>query len=413
MRDITVGNSSTDHTATGTAQDRELLLLDGENIAHLRGQVAYLAERTGRLAPAEFGALAATLQRGLAGRPVRAAVVAASPEQASGRFAGLLAMLDDGARAAMDLTGGVFLGEGSGLPSIGYLFPGQGSGKGDDGGALARRFETVCDLYRTVTLPACDDPTAPSWRSRASPCPRLRACGCCRCLEASEGGGAMAGIGAGPDEVEPLLRGEPVVIAGYNGPAQTGISGPAEAVERVREAAAANGLRAARVPVSHAFHSPAVAPAAAKLDSYLAGRQFQPLARRVLSTLTGDVLPADADLRQLLVRQVREPVRFSQALSRMAPEVDLLIEVGPGRVLSGLAARITPDTPVIPLNTDGPSLSGLLSAVAAAYVLGMTVRHDRLMVGRLMTTLQLNEDSWSGWPARSARLVGDRASRPR
>src|ERR1019366_6052808 len=224
MRDITVGNSSTDHTATGSAQDRELLLLDGENIAHLRGQVAYLAERTGRLAPAEFGALAATLQRGLAGRPVRAAVVAASPEQASGRFAGLLAMLDDGARAAMDLTGGVFLGEGSGLPSIGYLFPGQGSGKGDDGGALARRFETVCDLYRTVTLPACDDPTAPSWRSRASPCPRLRACGCCRWLEASEGGGAMAGIGAGPDEVEPLLRGEPVVIADYNGPARTVIS---------------------------------------------------------------------------------------------------------------------------------------------------------------------------------------------
>src|ERR1039458_8500491 len=224
MRDITVGNSSTDHTATGTAQDRELLLLDGENIAHLRGRVAYLAERTGRLAPAEFGALAATLQRGLAGRPVRAAVVAASPEQASGRFAGLLAMLDDGARAAMDLTGGVFLGEGSGLPSIGYLFPGQGSGKGDDGGALARRFETVCDLYRTVTLPACDDPTAPSWRSRASPCPRLRACGGCRCLEASEGGVALAEIGAGREESEPLLRGEPVVIADYNGPAQTVIS---------------------------------------------------------------------------------------------------------------------------------------------------------------------------------------------
>src|ERR1017187_2141858 len=301
MRDITVGNSSTDHTATGTAQDRELLLLDGENIAHLRGQVAYLAERTGRLAPAEFGALAATLQRGLAGRPVRAAVVAASPEQASGRFAGLLAMLDDGARAAVDLTGGVFLGEGDGLPSIGYLFPGQGSGKGDDGGALARRFETVRDLYRTVTLPACEDPaativaqpritmssvaglrvlsllgieaaaavghslgelTALHWAGAMTES-ELFALAAARgrvMMEASEGGGAMAGIGAGPDEVEPLLRGEPVVIAGYNGPAQTGISGPAEAVKRVREAAAANGLRAARVPVSHAFHSPAVAP---------------------------------------------------------------------------------------------------------------------------------------------------------
>ena len=467
MCDATVRNSGTSRTATGTPvaarpephpgsspQDRELLLLDAEDTTHLRGRVAYLAELTGRLASAEFGALTGTLQRSLAGRPVRAAVVAASPEQASERFARLLAMLDDGARAAVDLTGGVFLGEGDGLPSIGYLFPGQGSGKGDDGGALARRFETVRDLYRTVTLPACEDPaativaqpritmssvaglrvlsllgieaaaavghslgelTALHWAGAMTES-ELFALAAARgrvMMEASEGGGAMAGIGAGPDEVEPLLRGEPVVIAGYNGPAQTGISGPAEAVERVREAAAANGLRAARVPVSHAFHSPAVAPAAAKLDSYLAGRQFQPLARRVLSTLTGDVLPADADLRQLLVRQVREPVRFSQALSRMAPEVDLLIEVGPGRVLSGLAARITPDTPVIPLNTDGPSLSGLLSAVAAAYVLGMTVRHDRLMVGRLMTTLQLNEDSWSGWPARSARLVGDRASRPR
>jgi enediyne polyketide synthase len=79
------------------------VLLDGENIAHLRGEVAYLAELTGRLASAEFGALTGTLQRSLAGRPVRAAVVAASPEQASERFARLLAMLDDGARAAVDL----------------------------------------------------------------------------------------------------------------------------------------------------------------------------------------------------------------------------------------------------------------------------------------------------------------------
>jgi enediyne polyketide synthase len=432
MSQVTAGDSATDHTATdhtatdhtavGAAQDRELLLLDGEDIAQLRGQVAYLAGLTGRLAPGGFGALAATLQRDLAGGPVRAAVVAASPGQASERLAGLLARLGDGARAAVDVKGGVFLGEARGEPRIGYLFPGQGSGKGDDGGALARRFETVRDLYRTVTLPACDDPaativaqpritlssvaglrvlsllgieataavghslgelTALHWAGAMTET-ELFALAAARgrvMMDASEGGGAMAGISVGPDEVEPLLSGEPVVIAGYNGPAQTVVSGPAEAVEHVREAAGTQGLKTARVRVSHAFHSPAVAPAAEELDGYLAGRPFRPLARCVHSTVTGDVLPAGADLRQLLVRQVREPVRFTQAVSRMAPGADLLIEVGPGRVLSGLAATISPDTPVIPIGTDGPSLTGLLSAAAAAYVLGAAVRPGPLTAG--------------------------------
>jgi enediyne polyketide synthase len=411
----------------GSPHDRELLLLDGESIADLRGQVAYLAEMSGQVAPAGLGVLAAVLQRGLAGRPVRAAVVAAGPEQASHRFARLLELLDRGERAVVDVPGGVFLGGGGAGRGIGFLFPGQGSGRGDDGGALAARFETVRELYRTVTLPAGGDPAA---TAVAQPRITLSSAAGLRVLallgieasaavghslgeltalcwagamteaelvalagvrgqvmaEASAGGGAMAGIGAGPGEVEPLLAGEPVVIAGYNGPGQTVISGPAGAVERVRGAAAARGWRAARVRVSHAFHSPAVAPAAARLGAHLAARQFRPLARRVISTLTGEVLPADADLRQLLVRQVREPVRFSQALTRMAPGTDLLIEVGPGRVLSGLAARITPGTPVIPLSTDGPSLAGVLSAAAAAYVLGTPVRHDQLFADRSGTT---------------------------
>ena len=432
MHEVTVTNSP----AGGPRQDRELLLIDGENTAHLRARVAYLAELSGRLAPAELGMLAATLQARLAGRPVRAAVVAASPDRARERFARLIGVLDGAAGGVVDATGGVFLGQGGGTPGIGLLFPGQGSGKGD-GGALARRFETVADLYRTVTLPASDDPAATvvaqpritrysvaglrvlsllgisavaaaghslgelgalHWAGAMTEA-ELFALAAERgrvMMHASEGGGAMAGIGADPDVVEPLLSGEPVVIAGYNGPGQTVISGPAAAVERVREAAAATGVKTARIRVSHAFHSPAVAPAAAELDRYLAGQRFRPLARCVLSTLTGDVLPADADLRQLLVRQVREPVRFSQAVTRMAPGVDLLIEVGPGRVLSGLAARIAPDTPVIPLSTDGPSLSGVLGAAAAAWVLGMTVRHDQLMTARPARAPMLDEEAWSG-----------------
>ena len=76
----------------------------------------------------------------------------------------------------------------------------------------------------------------------------------------------------------------------------------------------------------------------------------------------------------------------------MAADADLLIEVGPGRVLSRLAARIAPDVPVVALDTDGPSLSGVLSAAAAAYVLGATVRHDRLFADRFTRPLPLDKE---------------------
>src|SRR5262249_26005817 len=84
----------------------------------------------------------------------RAAVVCASPEEAGRRLANLLALIDAGTRTAMDLTDGVFLGHTGLRPRIGYLFPGQGSGRAGDGGALRRRFVTVDELYRSTPLTA-------------------------------------------------------------------------------------------------------------------------------------------------------------------------------------------------------------------------------------------------------------------
>jgi enediyne polyketide synthase len=410
--------------AASAAPDHQLLLLDAETVAELRGRVAHLIDLIPVSASGGLGDLAATLQRELADRPVRAGIVAASPDQACERLARLASALRGDLKAALDVTNGVFAGRSraSGNPAIGFLFPGQGSGRGGDGGALIRRFETARDLYRTVAIPTAEDPAATSAaqpRIVASSAAGLRVLSALG-IEASaavghslgeltalywagamsesallslaaargqimanacEGGGAMAGITAGPDEVESLLRGEPVVIAGYNGPVQTVVAGQAEAVARVRAAALAAGLKAARIPVSGAFHSPAMAPAADGLGAYLAGMRFRPLARPVVSTVTGDFLPAGTDLHALLVTQLCGPVRFTAALGRMADEVSLLVEVGPGRVLSGLAAQICPGVPVVPLTTDGASLSGVLCAAAAAYVLGAPVRHDRLVTG--------------------------------
>src|SRR5204862_364251 len=109
--------------------------------------------------------------------------------------------------------------------------------------------------------------------------------------ELAEGGGAMASSAAPRDLVEPFLRAEEdVVVAGLNGPRQTVVSGPAAGVGSVLRRAEAAGLGGTRLPVSHAFHSRLVAPAAAALDEYLAAVSLRPLERRVASTITGGLL---------------------------------------------------------------------------------------------------------------------------
>src|SRR5262249_50312525 len=151
------------------------------------------------------------------------------------------------------------------------------------------------------------------------------------------------------------------VIAAYNGPRRTVISGPAAAVDAAAERARSRDLAVTRLRVSHAFHSPLVAGAAPRLAAELDTLAPRPLPRPVASTVTGGLLAADADLRELLLSQLTSPVRFTAALAAAAAErVDLWIEVGPGRALSELAGEALAATaaPVIPLDAGGPSIAG-------------------------------------------------------
>ncbi|WP_037908724.1 type I polyketide synthase [Actinacidiphila yeochonensis] len=412
-------------------QDTEVLLLDAASPEELRERAESAAALCDRLSLAELADLAASLQQELAGRPVRAAVVAATPEAAATRLRALSALVAGGARSALDPVGGVFLGSGSARPRIGFLFPGQGTGRSADGGALRRRFETVDALYGSLRMPAGEDLvatavaqprivassaaglrmlellgieaagaaghslgelTALHWAGAMDEEALLRTAADRGRLMAQEsaGGGAMAGVAADSDTVRALLDGEPVVIAGYNSPAQTVVSGPAEAVDRVCARAAGQGLVTTRLAVSHAFHSPAVAPASTALRAHLDGTAFGALERRVFSTVTGGTIPDGTAVPDLLARQMVEPVRFTEAVSGLADEVDLLLEVGPGRVLSGLAREIAPALPAISLDTDSDSLAGLLNAVAAAFALGAPVRHAALFEGRFTRPMPLD-----------------------
>ncbi|SCD97384.1 enediyne polyketide synthase [Streptomyces sp. DvalAA-14] len=107
--------------------------------------------------------------------------------------------------------------------------------------------------------------------------------------------------------------------------------------------------------------------------------------------MTGSVLAADTDVAELLERQVVQPVRFEQALTALAADADLLVEVGPGRILRGLAAEICPDVPVISMDTDSDSLTGTLQVLAGAYALGAAVSTEALFADRFTRPLPLDK----------------------
>ena len=109
---------------------------------------------------------------------------------------------------------------------------------------------------------------------------------------------------------------------------------------------------------------------------------FRLLQREVVSTRTGAALDRTSDLSSHLVSQLCEPVCFAEALGKAAQDVALLIEVGPGRMLTGLA-RDCVDTPTVALDTGNPSVRGLLSAFAAAWAVGAPIEPNRLFAGRI------------------------------
>jgi [acyl-carrier-protein] S-malonyltransferase len=165
------------------------------------------------------------------------------------------------------------------------------------------------------------------------------------------GRGAMAALlGCGPELVEEACaaaRDETkavVEVANYNSPQQTVVAGDAVAVEvACTFARRAGAKRAIPLQVSAPFHTSLMAPAARKLGAELERVRFADPAPPVVTNVEAEPNASGARVADLLERQVTAPVRFSELVRRMAAlGVGALLEVGPGRVLSGLVARIDP-----------------------------------------------------------------------
>jgi [acyl-carrier-protein] S-malonyltransferase len=161
-----------------------------------------------------------------------------------------------------------------------------------------------------------------------------------------EGLGGMAAImGGDPAAVEALCRdaaqGEVVSPANFNAPGQIVISGHKTAVARASALAGERKLKAIVLNVSAPFHCSLMAPAAARMKSALAELTPQALAFPVLANVEATPNADAGRITELLVRQVDSPVRWEETVVAMAEAgVTRALEIGPGKVLSGLAKRI-------------------------------------------------------------------------
>lgn len=134
-----------------------------------------------------------------------------------------------------------------------------------------------------------------------------------------------------------------VVPANYNTDEQTVISGEIAGVERAMELAKEAGAkRAIKLPVSGAFHSPLMQPAVVGLTDAIATSAFTDPAFPVFSNVTADASTTALDAKDLLLRQLTSPVRWSTEIRNIAghfPDA-LYVELGPGNVLTGLMGRL-------------------------------------------------------------------------
>ena len=175
------------------------------------------------------------------------------------------------------------------------------------------------------------------------------------------GVGAMAAImGMTGPEVEALCResaeGEVLSPANFNSPGQIAIAGHSTAVNRaVEKVSKMAGKKAMLLPVSAPFHCALMKPAAERLRDALARVEVGDLHIPVLSNAEADFYPGPETIRELLVKQVDHPVRWEECMQKLiGMGANLILEVGPGKVLSGLMRRISRDAPMANVE-DGPT----------------------------------------------------------
>jgi len=220
--------------------------------------------------------------------------------------------------------------------------------------------------------------------------------------------GAMASLGCPPEVATRLVReaeGD-VVVANLNSFTQTVISGDASAVEEIVERASTEGIRAKVLPVSNAFHNGHVADAAERLrDEASLAEVLQSTRTKLFTSTDGSQVGEGLGLADHFADQVVSQVHFIAMVAAMYGQCDVFVEVGPGRVLSGLVGSICgADGPVcLPVESKPGCDRDLNTLVGCLFARGAAIDFSGLYENRLVRDFV---------PAAERLFIGNPCERP-
>jgi [acyl-carrier-protein] S-malonyltransferase len=164
-------------------------------------------------------------------------------------------------------------------------------------------------------------------------------------------GGDAAAVEAMCSEVRQALGGDVVLApANFNAPGQIVIAGHSTAVDEASTRAASRKMKAVALKVSAPFHCALMSPAADEVAKALAGAPFDEFRFPVISNVDAQPNTDPGRARELLVRQIAGAVQWQKTMEYVAAQGGrLALEIGPGRVLAGLAKRAAPGLDVKPV----------------------------------------------------------------
>ncbi len=184
----------------------------------------------------------------------------------------------------------------------------------------------------------------------------------------------------------PLVNGY-LTVANLNSSRQTVLSGEAEAAQAMVRIARENGVSARMLPVTGAFHSRLCADAARQVtDMALLSRTMETAVCRIFSSIDGDILAPGQLLNEHFSRQIRSRVDFIRMTRNMAAGCDLIVELGPGRVLTGLTGDVLGETGPVCLPVEGTA-GGTLDlnrALGAIFAQGVPIHWEMFFENRLI-----------------------------
>jgi [acyl-carrier-protein] S-malonyltransferase len=179
-------------------------------------------------------------------------------------------------------------------------------------------------------------------------------------------GGELSAIEKACEAARTHVSGRQVCsVANQNSPNQVVIAGNTEAVDRAIEALKGVAKRVMKLNVSAPFHCALMKPAQDRLALDLAALQFSEPAMPVVTNVDARATSAPDELRDALIRQVSAPVRWSESMQLLMQQgVDTFVEVGPGKVLTGLMRQINRDAKTLNVE-DAASLEATRVGLAA------------------------------------------------